>query len=122
VVIKLDTGKINKVTIEDILKDKPNNRLLLAKILVQTTATNGNVAGVIKEMEQIKQKHHEEHTDCLELVAKNREYTDDCMADVKTELKDTVKGKWFKIIAIIGSALLILFNVWDRVQQYYIGI
>ena len=104
----------DKVTIEDILKEKPKSIVLQARTLVQLSDLNGSVADVIKDIEDLKKNNRDEHKSIVELIAENKKET-------KEELKDCIKGKWFKIVAVIGTALLILFNIWDRVQQYYIG-
>lgn len=74
--------KDNYVTVEDILKDNPNNKVLLAKILIQTKKTNGQVVENKKDIE------------CLQ-----------------NEMKEKIGWKVFATISAILACIIVLFNV-----------
>lgn len=94
---------------------------LVVEILLQTKHTNGQVAQNCKDIEHLKSDNYTQHEAILEVIEKNKTSSEKETDGIRIELKDTVKGKWFKVIAGVGTTLLIAFNVWDRIQQYYIG-
>ena len=74
----------NKVTVEDILKDNPDHKVLLAKIYMQTLKTNGQVRENCKELDTLKK-----------------------------EIKEKISWKVFATISAVLTAVIILFNVLD---------
>lgn len=89
----------DKVSIDDVLKDNPNNKILLAKIYLQCRETNGTVG-----------RH------------------DKCIENLKTDIKDKIGLKELsrvqKIFAWITGLIafvLIAFNIFDRVMIYMGG-
>ena len=87
----------DKVSVEDLFK-KPAKEIQIMTYL-QAVKTNGQVA---KNIENI-----EKNASCIETI--------------KTDVKDKIGVKLFKIITIIAMALLVAFNVWDRIQNFYGG-
>ena len=87
----------DKVSVEDLFK-KPTKDILIMTYL-QAAKTNAQVA---KNIENI-----EKNASCIETI--------------KTDVKDKIGVKLFKIITIIAMALLVAFNVWDRIQNFYGG-
>jgi len=87
----------DKVSVEDLFK-KPAKEIQIMTYL-QSVKINGQVARNIESIEK--------NAICIE--------------GIKDELKDKIGIKLFKIITIISAALLVAFNVWDRVQNYYGG-
>lgn len=76
----------DNITVEDILKDNPNNKVLLAKILIQTRKTNGQVLENKLDIE------------CLQL-----------------EMKEKIGWKVFAIISGILGCIIVLFNVLNMI-------
>ena len=87
----------DKVSVEDLFKKDTKEILIMT--YMQAVKTNSQVAENIKNIEE----------------------NAICVKDIKTELKDKIGIKLFKIITIISGALLVAFNVWDRVQNFYGG-
>jgi len=87
----------DKVSVEDLFK-KPAKEIQIMTYL-QAVKTNAQVA---KNIENI-----EKNASCIETI--------------KTDVKDKIGVKLFKIITIIAMALLVAFNVWDRIQNFYGG-
>ena len=87
----------DKVSVEDLFK-KDTKEILIMTYL-QAVKTNAQVA---KNIENI-----EKNASCIETI--------------KTDVKDKIGVKLFKIITIIAMALLVAFNVWDRIQNFYGG-
>ena len=87
----------DKLSVGDLLK-KPAKEIQIMTYL-QAVKTNAQVA---KNIENI-----EKNASCIETI--------------KTDVKDKIGVKLFKIITIIAMALLVAFNVWDRIQNFYGG-
>ena len=87
----------DKVSVEDLFKKDTKEILIMT--YMQTVKTNAQVARNIKDIEENASR----------------------IKVIKTELKDKIGVKLFKIITIIAMALLVVFNVWDRVQNFYGG-
>ena len=87
----------DKVSVEDLFKKDTKEILIMT--YMQAVKTNAQVA---KNIENI-----EKNASCIETI--------------KTDVKDKIGVKLFKIITIIAMALLVAFNVWDRIQNIYGG-
>lgn len=89
-----------KVTIEEILAEKPKSIVLQARTLVQLTILNGTVAGQIEKLDELKTLNQQEH---------------------KT-INKKVDGKMSaKLVGIVGGLIglaVIVISVLDYLQNF----